>query len=465
MSTSPSILPVIVGAGPAGIRAAQALVAAGIRPVILDEATRPGGQIYRQPPLGFKREKKALYGSEHHKACDLHRTMESLRERVDYRSGTLVWSGDKGSLDTLSDGHFDTVPYTHLILATGATDRTLPFPGWLTPGVYTLGGAQVALKFQGCGIGQKVVFLGTGPLLYLVAYQYKKAGANVAAVLDTARLSDRIAGLPGMLRAPALLSKGLYYMAWLRAHGVPLHSNVRPEAVTGSTRVASLRYRHAASDTVYTIECDAIGFGLGLRSETQLASLLGCEFAFNAQDRAWLARRDTAGRTSNDGIYVAGDGAGIAGADAAELSGERAALAMLQDTGIAVDQARVDALERRLESVTKVRRALERAFPFPTDWVAQVADDVVVCRCEEITAGTIRRAATELEVREMNRLKALTRVGMGRCQGRMCSAGAAEILAQSVHIDLAAVGRIRTQPPVKPIPIVIQSVAGQEVSL
>ena len=445
------VMPVIVGAGPAGVRAAQALVAQGLRPVILDEAPRAGGQIYRQPPPGFQRAKSALYGFEHRKADAVHRTMNGLLAQVDYRPGSLVWNVEGKTLDVLQDGVSTAVPYTHLILATGATDRVLPFPGWLTPGVYTLGGSQVALKFQGCAIGSRVVFMGTGPLLYLVAYQYARAGAQVAAVLDTSRFGDRLAALPGMLRAPGLLAKGLYYMAWLRAHGVPLRSGVRPVAVQGQARVTGLTYRQGGRE--HRVECDALAYGLALRSETQLASLVGCEFEFNARDRNWTPRRDTAGRGSVPGVYVAGDGAAIAGADAAELAGERAALALLEDIGQPVDAPRARLLESRLAANSRIRTALERAFPFPEDWAASIADDTVICRCEDVTAGTVRRAVHDTAAQEMNRVKALTRVGMGRCQGRMCGAAAAEVLAQACGRTPAEVGRLRNQPPVKPVPV------------
>jgi NADPH-dependent 2,4-dienoyl-CoA reductase/sulfur reductase-like enzyme len=445
------VMPVIVGAGPAGVRAAEALVAQGLRPVVLDEALRAGGQIYRQPPQGFQRSKQELYGFEHRKADAVHRAMAALLPQVDYRPGSLVWNVDGKTLDVLQDGVSTAVPYTHLILATGATDRVLPFPGWLTPGVYTLGGSQVALKYQGCAIGARVVFLGTGPLLYLVAYQYAKAGAQVAAVLDTSRAADRRAAVPGMLRAPGLLAKGLYYMAWLRAHGVPLRSGVRPVAVQGKERVTGLTYRQGAR--THTVECDALAYGLALRSETQLASLAGCEFEFNTRDRNWTPRRDAAGRSSVPGVYVAGDGAAIAGADAAELAGERAALALLKDIDHPHDAQRARTLEAQLAANSRLRTALERAFPFPEDWAQGIADDTVVCRCEEVTAGTLRQAVNDTAAQELNRLKALTRVGMGRCQGRMCGAAAAEVLAHACGRSPAEVGRLRNQPPVKPVPV------------
>ncbi|MBN3800833.1 FAD/NAD(P)-binding oxidoreductase, partial [Burkholderia sp. Ac-20392] len=169
-----ALQPVIVGAGPAGVRAAEALVDAGLRPVVIDENARWGGQIYRQPPTdgAFSRGKRTLYGFEAAKADAVHRTMAALLPHVDYRPDTLAWACGAGRVDSLQGGREVTVPYSHLIVASGATDRMLPVPGWTLAGVYTLGGAQVALKAQGCAIGRRIVFAGTGPLLYLVAYQY-----------------------------------------------------------------------------------------------------------------------------------------------------------------------------------------------------------------------------------------------------------------------------------------------------
>ncbi|QNB05618.1 FAD-dependent oxidoreductase [Herbaspirillum frisingense] len=454
--------PVIVGAGPAGVRAAQTLLAHGLRPVLIDEAAQAGGQIYRQPPGGFRRSRKTLYGFEAGRAQSVHAAFHALREAIDYRPQTLVWNAQPGLLD-LMDGQAQsaaTLAWEDIIVATGATDRVLPFPGWTTPGVYTLGGAQVALKFQGCAIGRSVVLAGNGPLLYLVAYQYAKAGAHVAAVLDSSSLADRIAALPAMLGQPALLAKGIYYLAWLRLHGVPVHTHAEVLRVEGESRVQSVVWRRhpaaragARAGAERRIDCDAVGFGYALRSETQLADLLGCRFRFDPLQRAHLPVRDRATRSSVPGVYLAGDGAGIMGADAAELAGERAALALLQDRGITVDGARVAQIEATLAQIGAFRVGLERAFPFPEHWAANAPDDLVICRCENIRAGELRAAVREKGAAEMNRLKALTRVGMGRCQGRMCGAAAGEILAHAAAIPVAEVGRLRGQAPIKPIPM------------
>ena len=443
--------PLIVGAGPAGIRAAQTLVNAGIRPVVIDEAPSSGGQIYRQRLVPDERSAKDLYGSEAAKAIALHETFAQIRDRIDYLPETLVWNLCDKAVDAVTGQRTRRIAFSHLILATGATDRVLPFPGWTLPGVFTLGGSQIALKSQGCAIGEKVVFLGSGPLLYLVAWQYVKAGAKVAAVLDTSRFSAKLHLLRGLFTQPSVVLRGFRYAAELMARGVAVRFGVQPVRIDGAERVEVVVWRER--DEEHRLACDAVGYGYSLRSETQLADLAGCRFVFDPRDRAWRPERDGAGRTSMPGVYIAGDGAGIAGADAAELAGERAGLALLEDAGLSVDNARIGVLERKLASISKFRDVLESAFPFPQAWANGIADDVTLCRCEEIAIGDVRDAVRDRGVFELNRLKALTRVGMGRCQGRMCGNAAVEVLAAACGQSPDGVGRLRAQPPIKPIPL------------
>ena len=444
--------PVIVGAGPAGMRAAVTLAAAGVAPIVLDEAPRSGGQVYRRPPPGFVRAYRALYGFEAARARRVHEAFDALAGRIDYRPGTLVWDVKPRVLQCLSAGSFSEVSYGDVILAPGARDRVIPFPGWTLPGVYTLGGAQVALKHQGCAVGHRVVFMGTGPLLYLVAYQYARAGAHVAAVLDTTGFAARRRAVPGLLRSGRTFAKGLWYVAALRARGIRVAGGIRPlaaEAEDGA--VCSLAYRDGKSQR--RIACDAIAFGFGLSSETQLADLAGVPFAFDPVQQQYLPRCDDAGRTAVRGVYLAGDGAGVAGAAAAEVAGERAALALLEDRGHAVDKARAATLERERRRAQQTRIALDAAFPFPVDMAAAMTDETVLCRCEGVTAGELRAAARELHADDLNRAKAFSRCGMGRCQGRTCGPPAAIVLASALGVPLDRAGRLRGQPPVKPIPM------------
>lgn len=449
--------PVIVGAGPAGIRAAQTLVEHGLRPTVIDESPRAGGQIYRQPPPNFQRTPRQLYGFESEAAKAVHAALAQIAERIDYRPCELVWGADAQALDLWNSNQqtFSRVPWQQVIIATGATDRILPFPGWTLPGVYSLGGAQVALKYQGCAIGSQVVLAGSGPLLYLLAWQLKKAGVYLCAVLDYADFPQQIAALPALGRAPKVLMKGLYYLAWLRSQGVALYSGARLHSAVGDTQVSGLRWhRKGQPDKLHQIDCDAVAFGYGLRSETQLADLLGCEFDYSPRQHAWLARQSQ-GLSSRPGVYLAGDGAGILGAAAAELSGERAALLLLQQRNITIDLARLAAINRRLDRLNHFANGLDNAFPFPADWAEQVPDDTVICRCEQISAGEIRHTVAASGCREINQLKSLCRSGMGRCQGRMCGIATAELLASASGQSTAQSGRLRAQIPIKPIPVFI----------
>jgi len=448
--------PIIIGAGPAGIRAAQTLVKYGVRPIILDEGIRWGGQIYRQQPENFKRTNEQLYGFDAKKSEELSTAFARLIDKADYRPESLVWNIEQTRLDIFHSGRSTTLNWKSLIVASGATDRILPFPGWTLPGIFAMGATQVALKYQACAIGEKVILAGTGPLLYLVAYQYVKAGANVLAVLDTAHLSDQIKALPGLMNQPKQLARGMYYVGWLMTKGIKVRRGIRIVRAEGQHRLCALVIQNERGDQE-TLECDAVGVGYALRSETQIADMLGCEFKFDSLQRAHIPVKDVAGRSSLKGVYLAGDGAGIMGADAAELSGERSALALLINQGVCHDiskstLSRIKQIERGLQRIGRFRVGLETAFPCPNDWIQKMSGDTIVCRCEEITFGEIRDAISESDIREVNRLKAFSRVGMGRCQGRMCGQSAAEILAHFSKQALSEVGRLRGQPPLKPVP-------------
>lgn len=440
---------IVIGTGPAGVRATEALVGAGLRPVVIDEQGRSGGQIYRRPPLGFTRGADALYGFDAARARALHALFDALTEHIDFRPETLAWNVWDGAVHTLSQGRLGRVPFDALILAPGAMDLVIPFPGWTLPGVFTLGGAQVALKAQGCAVGRRVVFLGTGPLLTLIAYQYAMAGAEISGILDTSPRANLRRGALAMAADPRRLGRGVWYRARLASRGLRVEHGVQPLAAMGADSVRALRWRDAAGREHET-GCDAVAFGYGLKPESQLAELAGARFAFSARDGQWLPVVDGGGRVAPQ-VYLAGDGAGILGAGAAELTGRRAALTVLADLGrpVAADAA----IERQLARARRFAAGLATAFPFPAQLAAALPDEAILCRCEVVTAGTVRATARDRGARDINRAKALCRVGMGRCQGRVCGMTAAHVLAAACGLPVGAVGRLRGQAPVKPIPI------------
>jgi NADPH-dependent 2,4-dienoyl-CoA reductase/sulfur reductase-like enzyme len=449
---------VIVGGGPAGIRAAERLVEHGVSPILLDEAPRIGGRIYQQPPKvpGFKRDAATLYGAEAGKAQALTAAFARIESRIDYRPETTVFDIGDDRLIALADGRRLEIGFDRLILATGAMDRIMPLPGWTLPGVTTLGGAQIALKHQGCAIGHRVAFLGSGPLLYLAAYQYAKAGVEIAAVVTTAPWRGLGANLIGMTAQPKTAAKGAFYIAKLLSWRIPIIASAYPGRIIGDRNVEGLEV--LVDGRLRRIDCDAVAFGYGLKSESQLAELAGASFAFDRVQNQWLPETDDRGRAiGRAGLYLAGDGAGIQGADAAGLRGRIAANALLQDISIAPKD---DDSLAPLKRWHRFRVALEQAMPYPSHLAKDLPDGTILCRCENITAGDVRQAADQ-GIREINRVKAATRLGMGRCQGRVCGIAGAEILAAKLGVSVDSVGRLRSQPPVKPVPI--DALAGEAV--
>ena len=224
---------VIIGAGPAGISAAELLVANGLKPILIDEGARAGGQGYRRPADDLDLDMNRLMGSEAGRYAALHARFAALHPHIDYRPQTLAWAIDGQRLHLLHDGRAETLECDRLLIASGAMDRIAPFPGWTTPGVFTLGGAQVALKDQGCLIGNRVAFLGSSPLLTLAAQQYRAMGAEIAVIADTTPFSAKLAAIPALLGAPRTLLRGLWYMAAALRAGIPMLHGVTPVVVEG----------------------------------------------------------------------------------------------------------------------------------------------------------------------------------------------------------------------------------------
>jgi NADPH-dependent 2,4-dienoyl-CoA reductase/sulfur reductase-like enzyme len=437
---------VIVGAGPAGMAEACVLAGRGLRPIVLDEGRQPGGQAYRRPTAPIASGVQAARGER------LHAAFAAALPQIDYRPATLVWNIADGAVHTLHGSRVQAEPYDVLILATGAIDRVLPVAGWTLPGVVTLGGAQTLLKDQGCLVGRRVVFCGSSPLLYLAARQYQRVGGMIAAVLDTTPLRLKLMALPDLACAPGALLRGLGWIAALRAAGVPVHTGVRLLQIDGAEGVSGLSFR-TATGRIGRLAADAVALGFGLQAQTQLAQLAGCRMRVDAVFRQLVPDADSDGRCAR-GLFAVGDGAAIGGADVAEWSGSLAALALLRDLGEPVPEATMDRLRRRIGRLRRFQRGLAAAFAWPADALAETADPVVLCRCEGVTFGAVRQAIRQpIGVADANRAKALTRCGMGRCQGRFCGPALSELVAQERGIALAEAGWLRPQAPVKPLPL------------
>jgi NADPH-dependent 2,4-dienoyl-CoA reductase/sulfur reductase-like enzyme len=251
---------------------------------------------------------------------------------------------------------------------------------------------------------------------------------------------------------PRELSLGVYWLLDLKRRGVPVLFSHRLSEVVGEESVRAIKVRNRGDQR--EIPCDAVAIGYGLQSETQLADLASVRFAFDAARKQWLPETDPLGRAvGRKDVYLAGDGAGMLGADAAEARGRLAAHALLVDLDISHVTYRPKADLAAIDRAEHLQGAMRAAFELPDDFFAAVSDETLVCRCEQVLAGELRGVAGLMGARELNRAKSYSRVGMGRCQGRLCGHAAAEILADKLGVTLDSVGRLRGQPPIKPVPV------------
>lgn len=452
----------VIGAGPAGMSAATALAKAGIDALTIDEAEAPGGRIWRAVPAALRNGQ------------DGPDMAEGDRRRADVSASgarflprSVVWSIGREAgdwrIDMLTPEGSRSVRAGLLLVAVGTVERVIPFPGWTLPGVVSLAGTTILLKSQRMAPGRRVVVAGTGPLLASVGAGILKAGSEVAAVVDIASRLEWLRTAPALATDPSLAARGASW-TWrlLRAGIVPRH-RTGVVAAEGQEQLESVVLSPLDKDgapvpgaPVRRIACDALSIGHGLSPATEITRLLRAEHVFDRDLGGWRPATDVEGRTSLDGLYVAGDGAGVRGAACACEAGERAAAAMLADLRSlrsvkarkAVVNGRIGAAMSRL---SRQRPAMSAAIPRKT----------VVCRCEDVTRAEIE-AAIDDGAMDINQLKHFTRCGMGPCQGRNCGDVAAELLAlrmiedgRAEEIDSArrAVGQWTGRTPLRPVPL------------
>jgi NADPH-dependent 2,4-dienoyl-CoA reductase/sulfur reductase-like enzyme len=443
----------ILGAGPAGMSAAVRARQSGLSVLVVDEQPAPGGQIWRAIERVANTPTGALLGPEYQAGYALAR---AFRESgAVYEPDTQVWQIEPGWHVYMSRGQVaDVVQGGNVLLAIGAQERPAPFPGWTLPGVMTVGAAQILLKTSNQVPDVPVWVAGSGPLVLLYMVQLLRAGGRIAGWLDTAPADSMKRGMPhlkGALASWRDLLKGWQWSRKLARSGIEIVRGIDRFSVAGADRVRSLTYATADGRSV-TVPAQLVLVHEGVVPSVHMTQAIGCRHVWR-DDQACLAPElDAWGETSEAGVFVAGDGAGIGGARAACVRGHLAAIGVARRAGkIDAAQAERDAqpLRRQLERELATRPLLDAMFP-PRASAFDPSDDTIVCRCEELTAGEIRRAA-RIGRPGPNQIKSLTRAGMGPCQGRQCGYTVAQILARAQNRPVAEVGFYRIRPPLKPL--------------
>jgi len=446
----------IIGGGLAGAAAAKVLSRHGVRVLILDDNLRLGGQYLRggrQAGAGwtdfFKRRGLKL--------------IDSLAQSpVDVRSRAEVLGIEPGYELLAADGYGElfTVRAGTLLLATGARERFIPFRGWTLPGVMATGAAQILIKQSGVLPARRTVVAGAGLFLNAVAGDIRKNGGEVPAVLDAMPVFKRVpppALLPQHL--PKFLQGGTL-LARLLLGGVQVRNSTRileARGAGGVNEVVAGRIDRrgaviAGSETVHSAGGLAVGYGFA--ANTELAQLAGCGLAYNESLGGWVVKGDEDLATDVDGIFAAGEITAIGGAAKSLTEGQIAGYSILRRMGMLDAREEVATLKKARRRQLAFARYFNAQYTFPRGQVERhirdLADEVSVCRCEDVTLGDVRRAVAE-GFETPAGVKKTTRCGMGICQGSTCKTILLDVLAALTGKSLSQIPMPSVRMPVKPI--------------
>jgi NADPH-dependent 2,4-dienoyl-CoA reductase/sulfur reductase-like enzyme len=447
---------VVVGAGPAGLAAATALVSVGARVLLVDGGERPGGQYWR-------------HGAD----SGLPKKHEELRiiahPNVEYLAKTNVWAarylGGISTLHLLIDRKWEREVNTRaLILATGAYDRSLPFPGWDLPGVMTAGGVQALLKGQKRLAGKEFVVAGTGPFLLPVAVGLIMSGAKVNAIVEASLPTAWFTKLGGLLRSDNKLRDFITFQRIIMNAKVKVHYGSAIIAAHGASSLE--RVTLAKIDRKFGVKrrsetkiaCDVLAVGWGFTPDLSLAAALGCRTRIEPRDGSLVVDVDGRQATSLPGVYAAGEVTGVGGSGLALTEGRIAAIALAQSRGL------IDSIQSAelIDSGIKKRRkqqifanTLLEIYRVADGWTTWQDESTVLCRCEEVTVGDVRNAIAELGVSDSKSAKSLTRAGMGMCQGRVCGQAVSDFVAKECgrKVALKDLQGASKRPVITPIPL------------
>ena len=403
---------VVVGAGPAGLAAACAAAESAPRVALVDESPWLGGQIWRGQaeygdiPIPNGEPDQSEGGDTRAASPD----PEAQRWFTRFRDSgatllartSVIAAPEAGLLLAEQDGTPRQIRWQRLVLATGARELFLPFPGWTLPGILGPGGLQALVKNGWTISGQRVLVAGSGPLLLAVAEGLRRHGARILGIIEQAPRSKVLSFGLGLWRHPAKLWQAARLKLGLA--GAPYRCGAWPVLAEGDCQVRSVTLTNGKE--TWQEECDYFACGFGLVPNVELPLALGCEL------RDGFVRVDTWQATTVQNVFCAGEPTGIGGADCALAEGQIAGYAATGQT------ARAQRLFASRASWHHFRTALADAFALRPELASLATDDTVLCRCEDVTLGQMRRFNTWREA------KLQTRCGMGACQGRTCGAAA-----------------------------------------
>jgi len=456
----------VIGAGPAGMEAAITASQSGVNTVVIDSFLQPGGQYFMQTPKGYKplgqteTEKTGKELVQHFTDCKL----------TIFKS-TLIWGifKEENEEDWLVALYGDSDPKfirsKNIVLATGAYDTPVAFPGWTLPGVITCGAALILLKSHRIAPGTRAIVTGTGPLILSVSAHLLEAGVEVLAICESNHIFVKgIGHAPTMLSHLHRLKEGAKYMNVILRNKAPYKTGWSINYAQGKDHVEKATISKVdkkgkpIAGTQIEHQIDLVVSGYSLTPNTGLARMIGCEMDYQAEKGGWVPTRNEKMQSSIPGIFIVGDGAGIGGAENAGIEGQIAGNEIALKTGhisLQIAQTRYKDLQPGLHNQRRFGKLYGDLFTPQPGLNSLPNDETILCRCEEVSLGEIKKAVN-MGARTIGEVKMITRSGMGNCQGRMCEHSIASAIVNALSTELAtfnSVGFNSIRPPLHPLPV------------
>ena len=418
---------IVVGAGPAGLNAAKYAANSGCDVALVDAGNKLGGQYWRHTG------NEDFDQSVHHNFDKASLLMDAVKSnpRITIYSQSSIWSASVIANQIVLRVQGGTFITSKLILATGAYDRSIPFPGWDIPGVMTAGAAQSLLKGSGVIAGETIIVAGSGPFLLPVASGLSSHRGKVVRVVEASSKFAWRKGIFALFQNPSKIFEGLNYLITLRKHKVIIgykeaivEAHAGPDGLLNSVTVAKIDSNFKILST-FSLSCDVAAISWGFIPDTSLAAALDVNQAVD-NDGAIIVKVDDEQRAScphpDIQIFAAGEITGVGGSDLALLEG---AIAGLTAAGSKVNIKKLKTLRKRALSFSST---LQKVYEIPIGWKDWLTPETVICRCEEVNYQQVTHAANDLGASDSRGIKLMTRCAMGMCQGRVCSRIVADLL-------------------------------------
>ncbi len=450
---------VIIGAGPAGMSAASILAEHSVKTLLIDENGHLGGQLWRglteQPDSSFR-----FINSSNNKI--------NLLAATGYRNGSLhihetacvlgVFPENYILLSSKEEGIIE-IKAGNIIFATGAREKVRPFEGWTLPGVMTVGAVQILLKNHHVLAASEMLINGAGPLMYLLAGNVLSRNGKITALLDRSSFTSLLGTTRVMGGQLGKLGQGFSSLGYLiKSRLLPKYSRQIVRAESKGDRIEATTVEISSDGTIVNgssqrYKTQLIAMTNGFVGNIELPQVAGCELDYSSDKGGWFVTVDSSMETSVSTIFAAGEITGIAGGDKAVVEGQLAALSVLHQLERLSETdfgRRQKALLTKRKQYQRFGTYLNRQWRIPAKEWETIADDTIICRCEDITIGKLR-SWIKAGFTTSNVLKKATRCSMGNCQGRTCGPLIYDILAACVPAGETKPFSVRM--PIKPVPL------------